>query len=216
MERVVVTISSDLFDETDQEASLRKNLSVRSLIAETLKEFNLPEGQYAVRLKGANKPLEPEKTMEQIGILTGGQLIFTRERRMMRQVDAPIDPRTPGGVQGRRSITGTKMASLHADTGQVFELHWSPALVGRPEANTPAGALAVNLADMPEARTVSRPHGSITERDGVYLVESLAQHNLVRLNGEEIQMGERRSLRNGDELMFGKILLTFKLKDVTS
>jgi hypothetical protein len=108
------------------------------------------------------------------------------------------------------------MATLHADTGQVFELHWSPALVGRPEANTPAGSLAVNLADMPEARTVSRPHGAINERDGIYLVESLAQHNLVRLNGEEIQMGERRSLRSGDELLFGKILLTFKLKDVTS
>ena len=216
MDRVVVTISSDLFDETDQEASLRKNLTVRSLIAETLKEFNLPEGQYAVRLKGQNKPLEPERTMEQIGILTGGQLIFSRERRMARQMPEQMDVRTPGGAQGRRPITGTKLAALHADTGQIFEIHWSPALIGRPEANSPAASLAVNLAEMPEARSVSRPHGSITERDGVYLIESLAQHNLVRLNGEEIQMGERRSLKTGDELLFGKILLTFRLKDVTS
>ena len=39
MERYILTISSELFDETEQEASVRKNLTIRALIEEVRQEY---------------------------------------------------------------------------------------------------------------------------------------------------------------------------------
>lgn len=214
MERIVVTISSDLFDETDQEASLRKNISVRTLISEIQKEFSLPEGQYALRQKGQSRPLEQDKTFEQLGILTGAQLVFTRERRMARHQPTPERITT---ASAKRAITG-KLATLRADNSDAtFEIRWTPALIGRAETSNPASAaaLAVNLGKLPDGKSVSRQHASITERDGIYLIESLSPNNPVKLNGDEVYPGERRSLKDGDRLLFGKVALTFHLQDTS-
>jgi hypothetical protein len=86
MTRLVVTISSDLFDSPEQEASVRENLPVRTLIEETIKEFNLPEDAlYVLRVESNGRLLDPEKTLEQQGIKTGERLLFSRERRAARR-----------------------------------------------------------------------------------------------------------------------------------
>ena len=41
----------------------------------------------------------------------------------------------------------------------------------------------------------------------------MSERNPALLNGETIFVGERRSLREGDKIMIGKISLTFKMHE---
>ncbi len=86
MDRIVLTISSELFDDNPRhEASIRTNTTVRGLIDEIRREFNLLDGNYSLTLKGSKKPLESDKTLDQLGVQTGSELIFERERRRLSQ-----------------------------------------------------------------------------------------------------------------------------------
>src|SRR4051812_6989008 len=126
MARTILTITSDLFDISSQEVSIRENLPIRTLLAETRKEFDLPEGNYALVIKSSGKVLDPEKTLEQSGIQTGAALILNRERR------AP--PRELSAVMedfSRRLISGSSRAFVREEeSGQVFEIQWQPAVIG--------------------------------------------------------------------------------------
>jgi len=212
MARIVVTITSDLFDDTEQEASIRENLPLRTLLTETKREFNLPEGNYLFRAKNNGKILDPEKTLEQSGIQTGAVLIFSRERRNVQQSQYSAMPE-PEAV--RRAITGPKMAFLRdEDTGVTFDLRWQPAIIGRPDASNPESAtsLAVNLGPLEGSKTVSRHHARILEQNGQFFLENIVDHNPTYLNDSLIRAGERRMLEVGDKIRVGKFTLIFNFK----
>src|SRR2546430_14542546 len=124
MARIVVTVSSDLFDDSNQEASIRENLPIRTLLAEARKEFSLPEGNYLIRVKTTGKILDPEKTLEQSGVQTGAMLILSKERRATPRTD--MQQNEP--EMGRRSpITGARQAYLRdEETGVTFDIRWQP------------------------------------------------------------------------------------------
>ncbi len=209
-ERVNVTIVSELFDEPEQEASIRTNLTVRALIEEIRREFNLLEGSYTLKRQGENQPLEPTQTLEQLGVQTGSVLVFERERMRLSQ---QIVRRGGRFFQG---ITGAEVAVLvEEQTGQEFYIRWQPAIIGRPSAGNPASAeaLAVNLGALPDAKTVSRQHAQITEQKGRYYLEGLAKRNPTWLNEQELAHGEKRILRAGDCVRVGKITLRFELHE---
>lgn len=210
MDRIVLTITSELFDDSaHQEASVRRNITVRSLIEEIRREFSFLEGNYTLVIKGGSKPLPPDQTMEQLGIQTGSELIFDRERRRLSQ---QIILR---GNQVHQPVTGGVRAALREEsTGKLFPIEWQPAVIGRVDASNPSGAsaLAVNLSDLPEARTVSRQHARIVEQNGQYFLESLAARNPTFLNDRELLSSERRALQAGDKIRAGKIVLTFNLQ----
>jgi hypothetical protein len=207
MDRIVLTISSELFDDNPRhEASIRTNTTVRGLIDEIRREFNLLDGNYSLTLKGSNKPLESDKTLDQLGVLTGSELIFERERRRLSQ---QIVAR---GGQYFQPISGSVRAILQEETSDsLFDIEWQPAIIGRADAANPASAqrLAVDLSELPEARTVSRQHARITERGGQYFLEGLAERNPTLLNDRELMVGEKRVLKPGDKIRVGKIVLTF-------
>ncbi len=208
MERYILTISSELFDdETDQEASVRKNVTVRTLIEEVRQEFNLPEGSYVIRFKNGDRALDGDKTLEELGAQTGSELVFERERlRLSQQIVAR-------GGQYFQGIAGARRMILReAATGHEFPIRWQPAIIGRAGSRNPqsAEALAVNLGNLPEGRTVSRQHAQITTRDGRYYVEALSDKNPTFLNGEELTVGEKRALEAGDTIRTGKFDLVFE------
>lgn len=209
MERIILTVESELFDEVNQETSIRKNVTIRNLMAEIQREFSLPEGNYLLQVKGAKHSLELDKTLEQLGIQTGAELVFARDRRNAARVMAL------GGSTHTLITSGRQAYLVEEESGKVFEIEWQPAIIGRPDANNPISGqtLAVNLSGFEEARTVSRQHASITERNGVYFIESMAERNPALLNGDTIHIGERRSLHVDDKILIGKIALTFKLHD---
>ncbi len=209
-ERVNVTIVSELFDDkTEQEASIRTNLTVRALIEEIRREFDLIEGEYVLKRRGEAQALPFNKTLAQLGIQTGSELVFERERMRLSQ---QIVRRGRRFFQG---ISGPQIAVLvEEQSGQEFLIRWQPAIIGRASASNPVSAeeLAVNLAALPNARTVSRQHAQITEQKGRYFLEGLAKRNPTFLNGEELVHGEKRMLREGDRIRVGKIGLRFQLR----
>lgn len=213
MARINVTIVSDLFDEPNQEASIRENLPVRTLMSEARREFNLPDdGVYALRFQETGKALDPDKTMEQQGVRAGAILILTRERRpAMREAVANA------GVS-RSNITGPNRPFLREDmTGKIFEIMWQPAVIGRRDPTNPQSVenLAVNLETFEGAKSVSRYHARMTEDKSKFYLESIADHNPAYLNGSIVRVGDKRLLMPGDKIEVGKITLSFGLRGQT-
>jgi len=198
-----------LFDEPRQELSVRENLPIRTLLAETRREFNLDEANYTLSVKSTGKLLDPDKTLEQSGVQTGAVLVLNRERRApVREVDHP-------SMLARTPIKGSQRAFLReTSTAQTFEIQWEPAIIGRPDTNNPASAeqLAVNLAGFEGAQSVSRHHARITEQGGNYFLECVAEHNPVYLDDGLLRIGERRLLQPDGRIRLGKIELTFDVK----
>lgn len=213
MPRIRLTISSDMFDISPQEATIRENLPVRTLLAETRKEFNLPEdASYSLRDERTGKMLEADKTLEQQNIQTGAQLVFNMERR------AP--PRQNAAVHGfeKHPIGGMVQPYLREQsTGHVFEIQWQPAIIGRPDPTNTQSVqfLAVDLGNFEGSKSVSRYHARISEEAGKFYVESLADHNPAYLNKSIVRVGERRLLEQGDLITVGKINLVFGVRGNT-
>ncbi|MBN1284810.1 MAG: FHA domain-containing protein [Anaerolineae bacterium] len=198
--RIKLTI--DVFDETDQLASVRSGLLVRDLSAEIQREFDLDPGDYILYLKDQGVPLDPDKSLVDLGVGEGDALVFAR--RQTRRIPP-----------GARLVAGTRQAALReAQTGRVFEILWTPAVIGRPYAHNRASAdtLAVALGDdFAEARSVSRgQHAQLIEQDGAYYLESLKANNLSSVNGATVEIGQRRALAPGDRIQVGKISLVFE------
>jgi hypothetical protein len=210
MEHIVLTISSELFDDVShQEASVRKNLTIRTLLAEIQREFGLPDGNYTLTLASSGQTLDLDKTLEQFGIRTGAELVFGRERRRLSQ------QMIAKGGHFFQAISSSTMAVVREESsGTIFELRWQPALIGRPDASNQASAeiLAINLGAFDESRSVSRQHARITEHNGLYYLEGLVEKNPTYLNEQKLAAGERRNLKNGDKIRAGKITMTFSLK----
>jgi hypothetical protein len=210
MPRIILTISSPVFDE-DQEVSIRENLPARTLMAEIMKEFNLNDGNYSLRFQDNNRPVDLDKTLEQSGVQTGAALSFNLERRVpARPIAAStVDP------NARRPITGTVRAFVREEsTGTVYDIRFQPAIIGRPDANNPASNenLAVNLGNLEASKSVSRHHARIMEQNGQYYLEPIAESNPTMLNGGVVRLGERRVLETGDAISVGSITLVFGTK----
>jgi pSer/pThr/pTyr-binding forkhead associated (FHA) protein len=145
-------------------------------------------------------------------------LAFIRERRAAAIVNQPMtasNTNLPGMGNMRQPIFGKTKAFLkESSTGDIYEINWSPAIIGRPDANNPASAnaLAVNLATHMEGRTVSRRHAQVTEYGGHFFAESLNPDNPTLVNDAAVQIGEKRLMQSGDRIQVGKITLEFGLK----
>lgn len=219
MARTLVTIKSDLFDDpAGEDASIRENLAIRVLIDEIVKEFDLPEGNYTLKLEGTNKVLESDKTLELYGVSTGSVLAFSRDRRagLQRRLDGDAGTLGLSGAPGSRTmIQGGMRAFLkEVESGEIMPLQWQPAIIGRPDAGNPASGelLAVNLGKHPGAQSVSRQHAKITEAGGQYFIEALSERNPTFLNEGEVRFGEKRLLQPGDQVRVGSITMAFGIR----
>jgi hypothetical protein len=207
MARTVLTITSQLFDEPEQEVSVRENLPVRVLLTEAREEFTLAEGNYVLAVKSSGKVLDPDKTLEQLGIQTGAVLELSRERRPAIQesgINRAMPARTP--------IDSANKAYLRdSNSGTTFDLVYQPAIIGRPDSNNPASAemLAVNLGPLEGSKSVSRFHARVTEQRGQFFIEPLAEHNPLYLNGALVREGEKLALQPGDKIRVGTFTLLF-------
>lgn len=185
----------DIFDETDQKASVLKSLTASDLIEEITGEFKELDpdtsGGYALYLEGTERPLDGSRALEEQGIQSGDKLIFTWAR----------DPNR----SGRKALSKKTSYSLLEETSQViFPIEWQPALIGRPDVdNDHNELLAVNLQWLPEGRRVSHRHAQITEMKGGLYLERLAGNNPTYLNGKELDVGTRHKLKVKDTIRLG-------------
>jgi pSer/pThr/pTyr-binding forkhead associated (FHA) protein len=185
----------DIFDETGQRASVRTDLTVGHIIEAVLLEFEGLDGQAPARYalyKGTDpRPLERHKTLPDQGVQPGDRLTFGWTRDPLRQLRRPL------AARGRLSL-------LEASTQVAFPIEWQPAIIGRPDADAAHNELlAADLQWLEGSRQVSRRHARITEREGQYYIEPLADRNPTLLNGRRLSFGRPEPLRAGDIIGLG-------------
>jgi hypothetical protein len=202
-----LTLTFDVFDETEQHASVRRGLTVAQLIREIIDEFEDLDGRrpdlYGLYPEGRQRPLEPSKTLTEQGVQPGDRLVFAWARDPLRQLRRPL-------------THGPQFALQEASSQVLFALEWQPAIIGRPDADAAHNELlAANLKWLPGALRVSRRHARITEQNGTYYLESLAEKNPTFLNGQRLSLGRKYHLRAGDTIGLGasNIQLVFVRQD---
>jgi pSer/pThr/pTyr-binding forkhead associated (FHA) protein len=195
----------DVFDNTGQRARVRKTLTAGELVGEILREFDdldqkTPEA-YAMFLRGEEKPLERELSMEQLNIQDHDELVFKHARPSERQASA----------------AGARQYYLvEPKSGMRYEIRWQPAIIGRPD-NNPAHneLLAVNLQNLPGGMGISRLHAQVTFEGDQYFIEALSATNPTFLNEDSLPTQSRAPLNKGDHIYLGvnRIELVFNAED---
>src|SRR5579859_5137475 len=69
---------------------------------------------------------------------------------------------------------------------------------------------AIDLTSLDEGKSVSREHAVITLEDGTVSVVDAGSSNGIRVNGEAVETGEPRALKDGDLVAFGEVELVYK------
>lgn len=204
MDRINLTIHVE--NVGPRRVNVRRTLRVHDLINEVRGKFNLLQGSYALRLKDAGEPLEMGRTLEQLGIPDGAEVIFYEQAERVSGTRALID------AGERLPISARNLVSLKEEReGLLFDIEWQPAIIGRADQRNPSAnrLLAVNLSGLRGAEYVSRQHACITESNNQYFIESLNPRNPTYLNNEQLEYGEQYVLHPGDRIRVGKITLIF-------
>jgi pSer/pThr/pTyr-binding forkhead associated (FHA) protein len=199
-----IDVKFDIFEHTDQRASVRKTLIVSTLIEEILREFDdilddSPD-KFAIYLKGAERPLNNACTLAELDVQPQDELVFDRLHQSIRQMLAPEE-----------------YAFLQEEkSGKTYDIQWQPAVIGRPSTDMDHNIiLAVNVQLLAEGKTISRRHAQITLSEGRYYIEPLADQNPVYVNNKEVPFSKRQEIKNGDKIMFGHHRVTMLFKTQT-
>jgi pSer/pThr/pTyr-binding forkhead associated (FHA) protein len=198
-----IDVKINVFEHTGQRASIRKSLQVKMLIEEILKEFDDigsdSADKYNLKLKGVDRPLDPNLTVNQLDIQPQDELTLGYVQQSLREMLDPAD------YAVLREVT----------TGKEFDIQWHPALIGRPSTEVNHNImLAINMQLVPSGMTISRSHAQITFSNGSYYIEPLSTNNPTFLNGKEIPFNGYREIHNGDRISLGqhKVTLTFETR----
>jgi hypothetical protein len=105
-------------------------------------------------------------------------------------------------------------AALIAESGAVFSLSHTRALIGRadPSLGYPPESLDADLTTLDPERTVSRPHALIAYSNGEFTVRDLYSQRGVLLNGNKISPSKAEVLHDGDILTLGAVNVQFRFE----
>jgi pSer/pThr/pTyr-binding forkhead associated (FHA) protein len=192
-----IDVKINVFEHTGQRASIKKSLLVKTLIEEILKEFDDigsdSVDKYTLKLKGIERALDPSLTMTQLDIQPHDELTLGYVQQTLREMLDPADYAT------LKEVT----------TGKVFDIQWTPAIIGRPSTEVNHNILlAANMQLVPTGMTISRKHAQITFSNGTYYIEPLSTNNPTILNGKEIPFNSYREIHSGDKITFGQQQVT--------
>jgi pSer/pThr/pTyr-binding forkhead associated (FHA) protein len=99
-------------------------------------------------------------------------------------------------------------------SGQVYKLHWLPAIIGRPDKNQLLDdRIAVDLESYKTGLRVSRRHAQIVEEDGRYFVESLSRNpTLLRSPDGSLEAvdSEKQPLQHDDVIQLERSNIALK------
>jgi hypothetical protein len=208
MDRVILTIH--LNETKEKRVNARRNVPVQALIEEIHSKFDYPGGEYSLIRMGVDEPMDSSRTLAQYGLEDGDELHFKEESlEKMSHSLASIER----GAQ--EPIGASDVAYLQEERrGQVFEIRWQPAIIGRLYQMNPSKnkLLAVDLSGIEGSDYVSRHHACITERGGQYLLEGLNPRNPTYVNDQGLEDNQGQILQPGDRIRVGKIVLIFNLR----
>jgi hypothetical protein len=197
---IQITIASDEFDDKPQHAiDVLHSVPVKSIVFEIQKEFDL-KGSFALWLKRSKQELDINRTLNEQNIKTGAELEFGRKAK-----------RIPGGAA---EITGPKRGFFTLDgASETFAVVWQPALIGRSTDSASATTLAVDLTGIDKTKSVSRQHASVSENNGAFTIQRLAEGNPVMIDGTQIGYLSPVPLKHRSVVKIGSVTLTFNIED---
>jgi CRP-like cAMP-binding protein len=144
--------------------------------------------KYSIRLRDANNQIEKI-------LAAGGQL------------PPPEVEETDGGGTIEGEALGYFIAS---NSGNVFPIHKSDALIGRYDSVTGMSP-DIDLTHEDQSRNISRRHARVVIKDGAFFVaEEIGTMNGTFLNGTKLANGVLTPVNDGDELMLCRLSLTFR------
>ncbi len=98
---------------------------------------------------------------------------------------------------------------LLAIDGTRFPLRYDDNLIGR--ASPSEGIVpAVDLGAVDRSGSTSRRHAKIGKDDQAVFLEDLGSSNGTRLNGQPLRVGLQAPLNDGDEIVFGDNVFTYR------
>jgi len=181
----------DVFEEKEQLAKALPNLTPPELVESILQEFRELEylsgspSHYKLLQAEDESPLDDEIALRH-QLQDGSCLIMVEEEK-------PLPPKT---ARPAHPIYLREMAE-----GDVYKLHWLPAIVGRPDKNQPHNDwVAVDLERYAMGLRVSRRHAQITEENGQYFISSMSRNPTYVKDSEgnvTPVTEEKRPLHNG-------------------
>ena len=205
MSTVIVTVRDGKASSRDLE--LPADFPIRALapwLAKAIEHPDLPsepeEVKFVLKLEGEKQALDPERTLRSAGVVHGD---------VLQLLIKPLPKGLAKSEAGRR-FAGPGFVSA---AGSVFPLRSGTILVGRVDTASGVGGsiLGMDLTglDTEESPSVSRRHAQVLHRMGGYHLHDLKSTNGTRVNGEDLNPGERVVLSDGDVVQFGDVELVF-------
>ncbi len=163
-------IRIDVFEKEDQWAKPLSSLKPPDLISSIFQEFRELEylsgdpNDYFLVNKADASPLDPDESLN--------SQVSNNAHLVLQEQEQPIPPRT--------KPLSNPVYLREQTSGKVYKLHWTPAIIGRPDSNQVHDDwLAVNLETYPTGLRVSRRHAQITEENGRYYIKSLSNNPTI-------------------------------------
>ena len=205
MDRLELTIEIAERKIGAKRVNVRSSLKVESLLDEIRNHHSL-DGQFRLLRKSDGTPLATDHGLDQLGIANGTVLVCDKILQL-----SDTQARIQRGVPERFSKQPQRVYLVEERTRLEYDVEWQPAIIGRKDRSNPAKnrLLAVDLEELEQQPSVSRQHACLTEKNGVFYVESLNPSNLAYLNGEKLRVGLPKALTPGAVIKVGQITLTF-------
>jgi hypothetical protein len=146
----------------------------------------------------------------------GASLIVETGQESTREIGAPAGPLT-AGLSRQSKPAEVEEGSLYltvviAHNGHRYRLNLGDErLIGREDSNKGVQPDLDLGAEGGYDAGVSRRHAILLYRDGQYMVEDLGSANGTFVNGRRLASQAAMSLRNGDELKCGTMVLRVEI-----
>ena len=209
MNRLEFTIAIKSINKPPRKVNVRADLPVGKLIAAIQDHFSL-DGEYELRLANSRQPLGMGKALAEAGVSSGATLECVALQQRSN---------TPTLIQSgeRRKFSQAFGRVYFRDQNSLteYEMKWWPAIVGRLDIADPSRnrLLAVDLHAGDQTQGVSRHHACVTEADGSFFIEALADNNPVFVEGKKLRPGIRYPLPTGTSIQLGRALLNFNVRN---
>lgn len=137
---------------------------------------------------------------------------FQTPRDLIRAIDSVPRRRSLGKRKaGAHPAEVVERVALIAHSGRQYMIHRTPARIGRKDAKIGVDP-DIDLTPERYGRTVSRRHAIIDRRHGQWCITEEPGAKLgTFVNRQRLSPGRRMSLKDGDEVRFGRTKLTFRV-----
>ena len=166
----------------------------------------------------SGKQLDSTQSLAQLGVGNFEMLWLTMGAGTGAPQPMPAAESLPQEEADRRAVPPPpawagipiEAPSLVSMRGLVFVLGEPPVTIGRASREAKP---AVDLTELDAQLLSSRRHAEILKEGGNYVLRAFATTNGTFINGAELPAGEKKPLKDGDELQFGfrGVALVFRL-----